>query len=1071
MGNEGKNLDSTTTKGSAAAGSSSDLVKTLDGRMVPKSEIADGEVYINAQGKKVRKVVKKVVKTVVKPKTEEQKQVEEMLSNANGAQAEDSPKQVAGNKLPDPINAAPTGKLPDPINAAPANKLPDPINAAPANKLPDPINVSNNESADGKGFGEEEFDSAKETLHTETAVAAAEEAKKKNNYQQPVQPKQETLRDRISAKHSFLLKLENNERVGGGGYGVSASGSASEFSGSGPASGNGIFEEAIAPDTNVTELADAVMKENYDYSIGKGASIATGTGRGASTVSGAASNPNGSVLNSPVSNANNKFSQGLAGNLAAAPVIAKPIKAKKKKVYVKPWVIALPLVLIYMVVALVYFIGKYNFADKSVNVGLYYVNIGAKAKLKYYDGEPFNWRDMAMTYFYGDKNIKEYDLGKINFVEPDEYSGYTIKEDGGICAVWDGEYANADFRPVEVSFKHENQIVKVAVRIYRNKISKLSTYSSIEELEAGELINPVVRGVYTNEVMVEDGINYLSKQLTTDEYNLLFTYNDGARDVGAYLVPDAVTGMFTLPKTIVLPDREVTVDYSAKSRIKIYAVAKNDETIKCDVYQYFNLDATTMVDSEVGRITETTTNNPISEELETNRPVKFRVRLNEGYTLNEKGVSYTITNKGSDVESEKIALTPNEDGVYCLTRDVITGNIKIYVDAGNRYSIDFDGVGEVEITYKDLISGLLGTEEGKIPPQEKENYIFAGWYTEKTGGVQVIDGENNVINGVEGIADEYGKFVATRNIKLYPRFIAKDYTVTLLNNGVKIMRGDSPWESFNSSDTSVQFYFDIVDESIKAINTNFNNVSISNRYEDYFKVWYRVKGSEAWTRLTYNGTNNKYYFYNVSFGNNIGNLEFKIDGIKYPINVVNENGDKEEVKFVAVDENGANIGASYSIPRSADIKFKIDLASGYVKNSEYKVLVKIGDGEFAVANKVGEFFVVDQSNLWGTLTIKVVGVIREYSVNLEGGEGFSIINKDGENVTVINEKMELKFKVSVNEGYQINGTLYKVEVKIGDGNFVVVYGAEDENGDVYYTVNAETVTADIVIKVSGIEKI
>lgn len=1047
MGNEGKNLDSTTTKGSAAAGSSSDLVKTLDGRMVPKSEIADGEVYINQQGKKVRKVVKKVVKTVVKPKSEEQKQVEEMLSNVNAAQAEESPKQVA------------------------VEKLPDPVNVAPLNKLPDPINVSAAESPNENAFGTEEFEGAKESLHTETAAKVVAEEQRRNNYQQPAQPKQETLRDRISAKHSFLLKLENNERVGGAGYNsISASGSAGEFSGANSANGNGIFEEAIAPDANVTDLANAVMKENYDYSIGKGASIATGTGRGASAVSGAASNPNGSVLNSPVSNANNKFSQGLAGNLAAAPVIAKPKKAKKKKVYIKPWVIALPLVLIYVVVAFVYFIGKYNFADKSVNVGLYYVNIGAKAKLKYYDGEPFNWRDMAMTYFYGDKNIKEYDLGKINFVEPDEYSGYTIKEDGGICAVWDGEYANADFRPVEVAFKHENQIVKIAVRIYRNKISKLSTYSSIEELKAGELINPVVRGVYTNEVMVEDGINYLSKQLTTDEYNLLFTYNDGARDVGAYLVPNAVTGMFTLPKTIVLPDREVTVDYSAKNRIKIFAVAKNDETIRCDVYQYFNLDATTMVDSEVGRITETTTNNPISEELETNRPVKFRVRLNEGYTLSENGVSCTITPSGSDIESKKIVLTPNKDGVYCLTRDMILGNIKIYVDAGNKYTIDFDGVGEASLTYKDLISSLLGTEEGKIPPQEKENYIFNGWYTEKTGGVQIIDGENNVINGVDGITDVSGRFIATRNIKLYPRFTAQDYTVTLLNNGIRIMRGDSPWESFKSSDTSAQFYFDIVDESVKAINTNFNNVSISNRYEDYFKVWYRIKGTENWTRLTYNGTNNKYYFYNISFDNNIGNLEFKIDGIKYPINVINEDGNKEETKFATVDESGVNIGASYSVPRSADFKFKIDLASGYVKNSQYMVMAKIGDGEFEAVNKVGDFYVIEQSKLWGTLTIKVLGVVREYSVNLEGGEGFSATSAQGEKITTINEKTELRFKISLDEGYQINGTTYKVEVKIGDGNYVVVYGTEDENGDVYYTINADSVTADITIKVSGIEK-
>ena len=171
-----------------------------------------------------------------------------------------------------------------------------------------------------------------------------------------------------------------------------------------------------------------------------------------------------------------------------------------------------------------------------------------------------------------------------------------------------------------------------------------------------------------------------------------------------------------------------------------------------------------------------------------------------------------------------------------------------------------------------------------------------------------------------------------------------------------------------------------------------------------------------------------------------------------------------------MDESGANIGASYSVPRSADFKFKVDLASGYVKNSQYMVMAKIGDGEFEAVNKVGDFYVIERSKLWGTLTIKVLGVVREYSVNLEGGEGFSATSAQGEKITTINEKTELRFKISLDEGYQINGTTYKVEVKIGDGNYVVVYGTEDENGDVYYTINADSVTADITIKVSGIEK-
>ena len=50
------------TKSSAVGGAGSEMVTTLDGRVVSKKEIKDGEIYINAEGKKVRKVVKKAVK-------------------------------------------------------------------------------------------------------------------------------------------------------------------------------------------------------------------------------------------------------------------------------------------------------------------------------------------------------------------------------------------------------------------------------------------------------------------------------------------------------------------------------------------------------------------------------------------------------------------------------------------------------------------------------------------------------------------------------------------------------------------------------------------------------------------------------------------------------------------------------------------------------------------------------------------------------------------------------------------------------------------------------------------------
>lgn len=49
-------------KGSTPS-SADEMVQTLDGRIVNKKSIKNGEIYINSQGKKVRKVIKKVVRS------------------------------------------------------------------------------------------------------------------------------------------------------------------------------------------------------------------------------------------------------------------------------------------------------------------------------------------------------------------------------------------------------------------------------------------------------------------------------------------------------------------------------------------------------------------------------------------------------------------------------------------------------------------------------------------------------------------------------------------------------------------------------------------------------------------------------------------------------------------------------------------------------------------------------------------------------------------------------------------------------------------------------------------------
>ena len=282
--------------------SNDDMVTTLDGRVVSKKDIKDGEIYINAEGKKVRKVVRKVAR-------------EEGNAKNNNVEVNNSTISLGAVKTSDP-------------------------KIAHENRNGDP----------------------------------------------------KELMERVNARHSFLERMRKNEKI---------SVSRVETPQAQPevATGESLYEEAIdedniSADRSVAQLESDVLDENYSNSIGAGTSYATANIGRESKVSGLATNPNANPT-AIMSQAGNPISQSLTGNQIAIP---KPVNAKvtekkpkKKRKPIKLWIPMVAIAGVYVVACLVYFFTCYNFGDKSIDIGKYYIAVGADSKKEYYDGQKFNF--------------------------------------------------------------------------------------------------------------------------------------------------------------------------------------------------------------------------------------------------------------------------------------------------------------------------------------------------------------------------------------------------------------------------------------------------------------------------------------------------------------------------------------------------------------------------------------------------------------------------------------------------------------------------------------------------------
>ena len=78
------------------------------------------------------------------------------------------------------------------------------------------------------------------------------------------------------------------------------------------------------------------------------------------------------------------------------------------------------------------------------------------------------------------------------------------------------------------------------------------------------------------------------------------------------------------------------------------------------------------------------------------------------------------------------------------------------------------------------------TQDFDITNPTRTGYDFAGWWTQKSGGSQVITDAGVLLVGVSGYTNANGKWARAEDTPLYAHWTAKTYTVTLNPNGGEV---------------------------------------------------------------------------------------------------------------------------------------------------------------------------------------------------------------------------------------------------------------------------------------------
>ncbi len=68
-------------------------------------------------------------------------------------------------------------------------------------------------------------------------------------------------------------------------------------------------------------------------------------------------------------------------------------------------------------------------------------------------------------------------------------------------------------------------------------------------------------------------------------------------------------------------------------------------------------------------------------------------------------------------------------------------------------------------------------------PVARTGYALTGYFTDKTGGIKVLDRSGYLVKGAEGYTDKDGKWICASNVTLYAVWDASEYSIELDKNG------------------------------------------------------------------------------------------------------------------------------------------------------------------------------------------------------------------------------------------------------------------------------------------------
>lgn len=985
-----------------------EMVQTLDGRIVNKKSIKNGEIYINSQGKKVRKVIKKVVRST---------------ANAGG-------------------NAS-FGEKPEPQVQSKVEEKTE------SEKQTQPIETPKEEPK-------------VEPLRTESEVGQKINTVDDSDF-----------RSRIGARHSFLARMESGQSISTptmGGAKLSGAersqitnsteSATTNHSGKGKGKNkNKNGEEEIVTDKSVSELEQAVMDENFNESMGKNGQNASG-GR-SSSVSGKASNPMGSVLNNPLSNADNALARGLAGSYSLATPkttttapLAKPKKKKVKKP-INMWIPASVIAVIYIICCGFYFIRNYNFSDKTVQVGEYFLNVGTNSKTEYYDGERFNFYELMMTYNYGDENVKNIDMSKVNLTtraNTQTTMGYTLK-DGYISARWDGDYQNATKRTVNVEFRYGNEVGYIPVTIYRNRLQSLSGQGVIVADPTTKQVSVLVWGNYTNELVERKGIILQPRKLTTDEYSLVLYSESGSR-LGS---PSLITNT---DETSLNIDKYQLTDSQFENFTRVEVVSTSNKNIKSDIYKQFTTRAFTDVagvkEDPVGfKVVEWNTGVDLNSEegvkVSLNDSFKFKVELDKenGYYFDDLKITYSIAGGtyyeiGAENTFEVEDTNGEIETFYSIPRKNITGDIKIcVVGVTNLYPVRFMYLNNegnyVEYTSSDALNPVpVSVRYGEIRTtmiKDAENYsghTFAGW-REASNFTTNPDEVNYISKSVKSFASGESFGIVDGQYKVryfYAQYNLNNYNVNLFGNGFTlngvINHAEQPRENVNINfDTTSSYTFLEGDTFVFTVGKNDSSLEIT-------KFACKLSNGQ-WQEYSPNKTNGQY--------------TIRIDGTNRITDI--------------------HISSTYKVVSASDFIESITLqdkngevlvnASGNPVNTISTSYNTLSDNYFVVIAMKNNIMIN------GELERPEFDGLNFVEVGESGAYKYSIVEKDLSNISLVPSNVTTKILVKKsNEGFNIVGLDEDSLIKLSNFNSNAVFKCVlDENYELAEGVQNAVVTIKI----------